>query len=367
MGKRQILYSKNKTLSVTHLPEEPDWSDLPPELISLISRKLIDIFDFVRLRAICKTWRSAVQTSDLAPQLPWIMEYSDQSFEKGYMRFYSLLTGKIHDVNFPKSIQKFITGSAYKYLFSYDMRTRECSLINPLTKEEISLPPTPANIWFPICVPPDLSSRYVVTTDLLFCKLGDLEWTRMQEESSPHYRIDRPGLCYDGLCYASDRGTGYTVVINIATQTVIFVVPRPKSELREQVAYLIVSAGEILRVCQYNKRYRQEPSYFDIYRLQLGNRDGKVINPCWIKIDNTSHQFLFLLHKEHGCAFRVDDFPEFIGNSIYFLINRNINEGYKLFRYNMKDRKIEALQVPVELYSSWFIPSLCKQSSNYRS
>ncbi|KAJ4805230.1 F-box family protein [Rhynchospora pubera] len=381
MAKRQILNSKNKTLLVTHLPEEPDWSDLPPELISLISRKLIDIFDFVRLRAVCKTWRSAVRTSDLTPQLPWIMDNSDQSFKKGYLRFYSLLTGKTHNFNVPRSIQKFITGSAYNYLFSYDMQTCDCSLINPLTKDEISLPPSPVGIWYPTCVPADPSSRYAVisihptlkTTDLLFCQLGDLDWTLMKEESFPYYRIHGMGIkCllegfvfHDGLCYATDRDTGSTVVINLATQTVICVAPQPESELRKEFAYLIVSAGEILRVCQYNKRCQQETSYFDIYRLHLGNRDGNVINPCWIKIDNINHQFLFL-HGKHGCSFRADDFSGFIGNSIYFLTKRNIKETYILSRYNLKDGKIGTLQVPEELGCSWFVPSLCKKSSNYR-
>ncbi|KAJ4806662.1 F-box family protein [Rhynchospora pubera] len=353
-----------------------DWSDLPPELIRLLSRKLTDIFDFVRFRVVCKRWRSAVRASDLPPQLPWITDEC-WTLERGYLRFYSLLTGKTYTVRVQQSSDgELVMGSAYNYVLSYDYLTQDCSLFNPLTNEELLLPPS--QIMFPWCVPsglsPDQSSRYVImstnvnlrTTHLIFCKLGDLEWTNIQEEipwcefyTGGGKFINEGFAFHAGMCYASDTVDGFTEVINLATRTVMYVVPQPKSHLTEDFVYLVVSSGEILRVCQYNK-YSREPCFFRIYRLELSSRDGNVVNPCWIEIDNLSGQFLFL-HEKHGCAFRADDFPGFIGNNIYFLKQMFEDFAYELFRYDIKDGNVEVLHVPIKLGRSWFVPSLCQQ------
>ncbi|KAJ3686824.1 hypothetical protein LUZ61_015988 [Rhynchospora tenuis] len=55
---------------------ERNWAILPPDLLRTIARKLIDIFDFVRFRAVCKTWHSLTTVADLSPQFPWILSRS---------------------------------------------------------------------------------------------------------------------------------------------------------------------------------------------------------------------------------------------------------------------------------------------------
>ncbi|KAJ3688310.1 hypothetical protein LUZ61_017474 [Rhynchospora tenuis] len=375
------LSSKNKTLSDT---DRSDWSDLPSDLIYLITRKLTDIFDFVRFRVVCKRWRSAVQDSDLPPQLPWIMDNCG-SFPKGYLRFYSLLTGKTHTIKVPQSSDKAVTGSAYNYLLIRDRS--KCSLFNPLTKEELSLPKLDCDIWHPSCVPsgpsPDQSSRYIVIssppigefTHLFFCQLGDTEWTEIGPVIIANRRkmvkqFRNSGFTfYDGRCYASDRETGFTMVIDLVTDTVLHVVPppAPKSNLVGVFAYLVVSSGEILRVCKYEKNSSENHRDFYIYRLELGNRDRNAMDPYWVEIDNISNQFLFL-YENHGCAFRAEDFPEFLENSIYFFKETSKRNSFELFRYDTKEATLEGLDVPAEKARgwffprkarSWFIPSLC--------
>ncbi|KAJ4807204.1 F-box protein skip23 [Rhynchospora pubera] len=325
------LSSKNETSPEADRSEQPDkWSDLHPDLIDLISQKLTDIFDFVRFRVVCKRWRSVVQASDLPPQLPWITDNCG-SFSKGYLRFYSLLTGKTHVIKVPQSSEKVVTGSACNYLLT--CKRARCSLFNPLTNEELSLPKLDLDIWHPSCVPfgpsPDQSSRYVVIssppigefTHLYFCQLGDEEWYELGPVIIANRRkmvkqFQNSGFTfYDGRCYARDRETGFTKVIDVETDTVLHVVPPPKSDLVGVFVYLVVSSGEILRVCKYEKNSSENNCDFYIYRLELGNRDRNVMDPYWLKIDNISNQFLFL-HEIHGCAFRAEDFPEFLGNSI---------------------------------------------------
>ncbi|KAJ3688254.1 hypothetical protein LUZ61_017418 [Rhynchospora tenuis] len=363
----------------SYVSDERDWSDLPPELLYLVSQKLTDIYDFMCFRAICKRWRSAVRASDLAHQLPWIIIYDHDDYNKGYRGFYSLLTGKTYTVNFPQSTEnKVARGSAYNYLFIRNWGIGKSSLFNPFTNEELLLPGVELG-GLVICMPSvqllpasDQSSSYVCMTkqnsayfSLLYsCQLGDPNWTSLQPTGA---KFQKGGfaLC-DGMCYASDLETGGTKVINLATRTVDCVVPRPEPETSGVSVFLVVSSfGQILRVCRYLKHDNVIPFYFDIYRLELGNRDGNAMDPCWIKIDNIDNQFFFV-HEDHGCAFKADDFPGFIGNSIYFLRGKAVKET-QINRYDMIDGNIEVREVPINFGNSWFVPSLCKQSSNSRS
>jgi Protein of unknown function (DUF295)/F-box domain len=377
-----LVYQGKENFPYTDRSETPDWSDLPLDLLPLISRKLTDICDFVRFRVVCKRWRSAVDAaSDLAPQLPWIIENS-RNFDKGYLRFYSLLTGKTHIINFPESSDKAAVGSAYNYMLGYNYNTRDCYLFNPLTKEEFLLPQT--MISYPIFVPsslcPDQSLRYVGVSlpptstacfyHLGFCRLGDLEWTRVYGDRFPSQLSRKIGefanmgftFC-NGMCYATDRETGSTKIINLTTRSMIYVVPRPEPDFRGFFVYLVVSFGDILRICQYNMISTKELCYFVIYQLELGSRDGKVNNARWIKIDSMSNQFLFL-HEKHGCAFRADDFPGFLGNCIYFTKRKHQEKTFELCRYDIKLGEIEVLHVPMKLGSNWFLPCLCSQINN---
>ncbi|KAJ3688290.1 hypothetical protein LUZ61_017454 [Rhynchospora tenuis] len=361
--------SKTATSPDTDQAEEPDWSDLPPEILCLISRKIADISDFVRFRVVCKRWRSAVRASDLTPQLPWIYLNLDR-FE-GYLQFYSLLTGKTYTVNVLE--KKSVIGPAYNYVLCYDIY-KKCYLFNPLTKEELSLPSPPSEVLFPNCVPsgpshPDQSSRFIVistfvgsgSTPLYFCQPGNQKWTKIRGSASLFRDSIVPGefkasgfTFYEGRCYATVHETGSTMVIELATNTLIHVVPRPELYLSTfGPVHLVVSFGQILRVHQNGK------NSFCIYQLAIGNRDEKQMEPCWIKIDNISNQFLFL-HESHGCSFSTEDFPSFVGNSIYFFKGPSYGKRtFQLFRYDIKEREIEVLPGPVNFGYYWFVPCLC--------
>ncbi|KAJ4771378.1 F-box domain-containing protein [Rhynchospora pubera] len=374
MAQRQSLpCSKKVTLPDTDGAEEPDWSDLPLELVCLISQKIADISDFVRFGVVCKRWQCAVRASDLSPQLPWIMHEYDKYKEGNCRRFYSLLTRKTCTVNIPHSGDTSLVGSTNNYLLTRNWQTHECSLFNPLTKEELSLPPTPPEITFPSWVPTgpsfDPSSMYVVisrsrnlySTPLYVCRPGDHEWIKIRDPYTPliEGKFKNSGYTfYDGKCYASDLKTRSTKVIDLATSTVLHVVPRPEPSSTGFYVYLVVSFGRILRVCLYGKYSSKKNCLFRIYQLETGNRDGNQKEPCWTEIDSINNQFLFL-HDRHGSAFRAEDFPGFEGNSIYFSKSNFMGKTFQLFSYDIKEKKIEELPGPVNLSHHWFLPSLC--------
>src|SRR5664279_3220724 len=93
-----------------------DWSNLPPEILRLICKKLPDIYEFVVFHAVCKTWRSC--ECDPPLQLPWILE--DRRYpDNPNLRFYSLSSGKILTITCVKSRNKCFLGSSYHYLVAY--------------------------------------------------------------------------------------------------------------------------------------------------------------------------------------------------------------------------------------------------------
>jgi F-box domain len=84
---------------------ESECTDLPIELIHVVSQKLPELGDYIRFRAVCKKWRLSAPLSDLPPELPCIIKLDEGIFgdaprpkeELCYLsrpRYRSLATGK---------------------------------------------------------------------------------------------------------------------------------------------------------------------------------------------------------------------------------------------------------------------------------
>ncbi|CAM0914168.1 unnamed protein product [Alopecurus aequalis] len=56
---------------------ERQWSDLPPELLALVSDGLHDFADFIRFHAVCKAWRDSLPATTLELRrtfFPWLID-----------------------------------------------------------------------------------------------------------------------------------------------------------------------------------------------------------------------------------------------------------------------------------------------------
>uniref|UniRef100_A0A7N2KKM0 F-box domain-containing protein n=1 Tax=Quercus lobata TaxID=97700 RepID=A0A7N2KKM0_QUELO len=73
------------------------WSDLPPELLGLILRK-VPFVDTIRCKAVCSSWRFAITQSKAQPHsiqsTPWLMLPSDQEGDFTTSRFFNLAEKK---------------------------------------------------------------------------------------------------------------------------------------------------------------------------------------------------------------------------------------------------------------------------------
>ncbi|KAF8697604.1 hypothetical protein HU200_035790 [Digitaria exilis] len=99
------------------------WSDLPPELLGLVLKQLPSLADRVRVRAVCRSWRTNAQLQTLPPALPWF--------------------GEIHRMTIPHDAC--YRGSVDNWLFLVH-NDGGCSLMNPFSKTMLQLPKL-ATIW----------------------------------------------------------------------------------------------------------------------------------------------------------------------------------------------------------------------------
>ncbi|CAL1410586.1 unnamed protein product [Linum trigynum] len=131
-----------------------DWSELPSELLVEIGQRVILLKEKIRIRAVCRTWRR-----DLAQQLPLLFRQSSPTLILPYCSINSnkgedagggcvsqecrllrdVAHNQRHHISFGEGLEEATCrGSAFGWLF---MLQRTPVLFNPLSRDQISLPP----------------------------------------------------------------------------------------------------------------------------------------------------------------------------------------------------------------------------------
>ncbi|KAM0885054.1 hypothetical protein ACQ4PT_030606 [Festuca glaucescens] len=112
------------------LGDTAPWSELPPELLGLVLSRLPSQADRVRLRAVCRPWRSAARLQPLPPPLPWLVLRDDT--------FITLPDGAVHRMPLDSNsniVFRVSTGS----MFFLAHHCSSCYLMNPSSWETIPL------------------------------------------------------------------------------------------------------------------------------------------------------------------------------------------------------------------------------------
>nr|CAD1838463.1 unnamed protein product [Ananas comosus var. bracteatus] len=134
---RTLLRSNRKLFS-----RSMGWCDLPADVLQLIAARITLHADYIRFRAVCSSWRSAVSSRPchLPPQLPFLMlpARDDPSGGSGARNFYSLTEHRTYRLEFPT--HKHCLGSSYGWLVLLGPSTA-LSLLNPFTGSQLRLPP----------------------------------------------------------------------------------------------------------------------------------------------------------------------------------------------------------------------------------
>jgi hypothetical protein len=105
------------------------WSDLPPELLVLVLKRLPSLADRVHLRAVCHPWRSNSISPNLSLPFPWL------TLPDG--TFLSIPGGEVHRLPVPDGVCCHGSIGNWLFLMSTD---GACSLLNPFSKTTLELP-----------------------------------------------------------------------------------------------------------------------------------------------------------------------------------------------------------------------------------
>ncbi|XP_078165539.1 putative F-box/kelch-repeat protein At5g24040 [Carex rostrata] len=358
MPKRKTKSSTMKERSSADglLSHERNWSELPEDILHLFSKKLSDISNFIRFRAVCKSWQLSAPVNDPPPQLPWLVEIRKYSEETTTIRFYCLLSGKVHTITCPTSHRFKISSPAWHYLLASCMRNGNAHLLNPLTHDQIHVPSV--NMLGGGC--PEYIGPDTIEGSNIVVISGYADWSLPPPNIMAFWRPkandwvyiegvgNSPNAFYRGQYFSNDRETGTTNVIDISTKNLAYQVAPPKGTNPHLKGYTIMvdSGGKMLRLFQY---YKGEQFHFDIYCLYFGD---KKQTPCWVKITDIGDQILFLQYYS-GLSVCASNFPGFKGNCIYFLKNKEY-----LCRYDIGDGTIKVLPCPLRFLHTWFVPNL---------
>ncbi|XP_078160883.1 F-box/kelch-repeat protein At1g57790-like [Carex rostrata] len=355
MAKRNTKSSTTRERSGTDgiLSHERNWSELPQEILHLFSKKLPDISDFIRFRAVCKTWQISAPVNDPPPQLPWLLELRhEEDIENAIIRFYCLSSNKVHTITCPDSRRAWLRGLGCRYLLASHLRNSEMYLLNPLTRDQIHLPFV-NDLGVPDYIGPDpIQGGDIVVVAGIYLNPPSYVMAFWQHKADNWVYVEGAVDCSNAFCmgeyFSNNRETNITNVIDIATKKLAYQIAPPEgtNPLLKGWTFMVESGGKILRLFRY---YKDEQCHFDIHCLYFGDGEPK---PYWVKITDIGDQMLFL-QRSSGLSICASNFAGFKGNCIYF------GKYWRyLCRYDIGDGTTEVLPCPFDPMGYWFVPSL---------
>ncbi|KAM0041631.1 hypothetical protein Hdeb2414_s0011g00368521 [Helianthus debilis subsp. tardiflorus] len=394
-----------------------DLSDLPPELLETIAKKLKIHKDYIRFRAVCIGFRDSVPKipKHLPCQLPWLMlpRRTNQDPESNLRSFLSISDGKVHLINLPEDSDNHRRcGSSHGWLVMLD-ETPLISIVNPLTQCKQHLPPLSS---FPNVInfaPGETGREYTIKTsdddvytcsskemrdsfikkvvfssspsnedadyyalailnqtgDLAYCKKGDKRWKFIDDANS--YCEDV--VYYEDCFYAvSKHGTIAKCDVNGPTPDVFFL--ETQRQIGGDMQYLVNWKDELLLVTRYTElEFNMDQNKLDIvYKTSEFQVYKLVLNGLkWEGVSELDGHALFL-GENSSIAFCASDFPGCKRDCIYFTDDYSewnydgANGNHDLGVYDLGNESLEALTCyPEEFYSGrrwpppiWFTPSL---------
>ncbi|KAJ1692814.1 hypothetical protein LUZ63_009512 [Rhynchospora breviuscula] len=337
-----------------------DWSSLLPELLNFIAKNLSEISDFVRFRAVCKTWRFSTPITDFPPKFPWILDKRQYPYEP-HMHFYSTTSSKVYTIHASKSLGKRFIGSSQGYVLICDNpktknQNSQFSLLNPLNNHEFPLPPCDFGLYsdfFPIC-----SQQYQIGENVVFIDLGFPVYKLLffclgQDQDNwcefkSGYDVDFRFFHLKSMLFTVKEYTGVIEVTDFTTGTPIYVIPPVENFVEATNYYLIDASGDILMVFQHSDSSQElYDDLFDVYRLNFSRNSS----PCWVKVNNIGNQALFI--DSYGSfALEANDFAGVKANYIYYI---ELYSWVKMI--DIKTGNWE-LQCPLKKPECWFVPKL---------
>ncbi|PIA42711.1 hypothetical protein AQUCO_02000278v1 [Aquilegia coerulea] len=379
-----------------------DWLKLPCDINEDIFKRLVDIDDYVRFGAVCKSWQSVKQTKKRNQFSPWLLlpeaeintqDRDDDNINNYHMRnFFSLSSGKTVYLNVLETQGRRCFGSPFGWLFTIGLDLN-IHLINPLTRIQIPFPSQPTFQYQYEChyEPRDLRtifvSRFAMSSNtpnkdqgscvvmviysqfrkLAFARPGDESWTAIEIPKEAHKDV----ICFKDQFYAVTVWGKLEKICEIDTpqpRTVDFM-PPPEDVKSSENFYLLEMCGDlhlVVRIFDQDESapegvFRYKTKMFEVYKLDFDSMK-------WIELFDLGDYALFVGTNASFAVLTCDN-PEIKRNSIYFTDDQDDcyrngdGGGHDMGIFDFPNETFERFYLGDDIYSSYcpplfFIPSL---------
>ncbi|XP_078182798.1 F-box protein At2g26160-like [Carex rostrata] len=359
-----------------------DWTELNPELLHLISKKLGNLSNFIRFRSVCKQWRSAADPADPPPLLPWLLHPATLRRKEANMNtdylLYSLSSNSSNQIELPITYKGFRYHNTKEPSIGFILVDQHkqfkppCELMvpylfNPLTETKIHLPFTKPEYYFSLYMGPDNKSNSSMVKSgvhlVVYSIEREIEIGSWRSDSNEFTTFKIPFKTfvvgyYKGKIFVYLSKTRETKVFDMATGAEMnIVIPHPVECLHFNL--FVEAMGDLLAVAYPHPG--EGGCEVKVYRLEHTD----VFGQCrWIKLKGIGERVLFLGSPAAGFCLSASDFEGLRGNCIYYMrdckeVKKNVVRHYnRLFRYDMENGTSEVLLNCVPLSATWFMPCL---------
>ncbi|KAK8488043.1 hypothetical protein V6N11_021097 [Hibiscus sabdariffa] len=342
-----------------------DWTQLPGELLYLISKRLRTSFDVNRFRSVCSTWRSTVTSPKrhrLAPRFPVL---PDEGGMANTSNGFSLSKRIIFLLRSPNPNTETGRSTSWVIKIEEDGSNNRVQLLNPLSRSRFdSLPENFPKIFNLLelsivelgeefvlsylnhlsylgdagnlymekvvisCLDNNPNNGFVLLTihvsgKLALFKSSDKKWTIIQDMPSPYDDV----ILYEGNFYAVDN-TGRTVLVGLDCETTEAGMPVFGGDKK----FLVESKGDLLLVDMHLSVEASEGSgfaeeNFENLAFYINERTVRFnvfkldeVGKQWVDVKDLDDRVLFL---GDDCTFSAtaEDLNVCRGNCIIFADN----------------------------------------------
>ncbi|XVF67998.1 hypothetical protein PTKIN_Ptkin10aG0167200 [Pterospermum kingtungense] len=332
-----------------------DWTQLPSDLLHLISKRLHSPLDVIRFRSVCSTWRSVTSSGlhRLAPSFR-IIPANNGSWSNS-SDYFTLWKRSVFLIASSKTNIETEPSTSWIIKIEHAHVPYMTRFLNPLSKTPYdsvlyNFPKGFNSLAFRVL---ELGEEYVIDSykrkavlscsdcnvndfvllsvsdygDLAMFKSSDRRWTKIHQDTLFRHYDDV--IFYKGNFYAVDSD-GRTLVVGLDSET--SVVREPVGVPSGRRKYLVESKGDLLLVAMYSNLEIRAPSVLKLDEV------GKK----WIWVYRLNDCVLFL---GNGCAFAASTKDLFVcrGNYIVFVNSIKPSGRWDVRVFDLVDRSIRPL------------------------
>ncbi|KAK1270867.1 hypothetical protein QJS04_geneDACA006018 [Acorus gramineus] len=294
-----------------------DWSGLPEEILLSIATRMDHLSEYIRIGAVCKSWRSAllVRPPPLHLRFPFLLVYYGMWRDDA---FYSPLERKLHPMKIPhRRRPKTRLGSSSSDGWVCIVHDNvDLYLHNPFSGAVVLLPPLICDDYFeyarkavwsaeptdPNCIIALLCNR------VYYCRPGDARWKVLN--TSLEFVPD--AIFFNENLYMLQPWCGRIVAIDPHQGREMTMAMRPDGFLQgmDKLLHLVAGPSAPMLVVRHMKN-EHETTWFEVFRV-----DGTLKK--WVKTKSLDEGMLFL-GMDNSIWFSSSNLKGCKGNSIYFI------------------------------------------------